>query len=499
MSKLSLWRTIFLLCVFCAVEAIGSPAQTLTTLHRFDYTDGAYPGYFGPAGLVQGTNGDFYGTTHDGGTGTQGCVGCGTVFKITSGGTLTTLYSFCSQTNCADGSSPYAGLVQATNGNFYGTTPYGGAEGVEGDGTVFKITPGGTLTTLHSFNGYPTDGSHPWAGLIQATDGNFYGTTQNGGANLFEGSGAGTVFKITSSGKLTMLYSFCSQAGCTDGRWPRAGLVQATDGNFYGTTCFGGAKGVGTVFKITPGGTLTTLQSFDTVDGSYPAGLVQATDGNFYGTTHEGGTNGYGTVFKITPGGTLTTLHSFCALADCPDRADGYDPNAGLVQATNGNFYGTTSGGGAASYGTVFEITAGGKLTTLHSFDAFADGWIPFGGLVQATNGNFYGTTTYGGVDEEGCKTYGTSGCGTVFSLAVELGPFVETRPTSGNVGAAVIILGNDLKTAASVTFNGTSAAFTVVSSTEIKTTVPEGATTGRVKLKTPCGTLTSNVNFRVP
>jgi uncharacterized repeat protein (TIGR03803 family) len=305
MSKVSLWKTIFFLCVFCAVEAIGSPAQTLTTLHSFDYTDGAFPGNEG-AGLVQATDGNFYGTTHTGGAHSDG-----TVFKITSGGTLTTLYSFCSQTNCADGSSPYAGLVQATNGNFYGTTPYGGAQGLEGDGTVFKITPGGTLTTLHSFNGYPSDGSHPYAELIQATDGNFYGTTQSGGANLFEGSGAGTVFKITSSGKLTVLYSFCSQAGCTDGRGPRAGLVQATDGNLYGTTVFGGAGGCGTVFKITPGGTLTTLHSFDGVDGCVPeAGLVQATGGNFFGTTHEGGTQSVGTVFKITLGGTLTTLYS---------------------------------------------------------------------------------------------------------------------------------------------------------------------------------------------
>ena len=506
MRKLSSWRTICLACVICAVGAIGSPAQTLTTLHSFDYTDGAFPGNYG-AGLVQATDGNFYGTTNTGGANLFG-----TIFKITPSGTLTTLYSFCAQSRprarCTDGANPIAGLVQATDGNFYGTTPYGGAEGLEGDGTVFKITPGGMLTTLHSFNGYPSDGSHPYAGLVQATDGNFYGMTQNGGANLFDGSGAGTVFKITSSGKLTTLYSFCSQAGCTDGRWPSAGLVQATDGNLYGTTFFGGANGVGTVFKITPGGTLTTLHSFDGVDGSSPeAGLVQATDGNFYGTTHEGGATLYGTVFKVTPGGTLTTLYSFCPEADCPDHADGYIPFAGLVQATNGNFYGTTSGVGGnviceeflpSGCGTVFEITAGGKLTTLHRFDAFADGTIPFGGLVQATNGNLYGTTTYGGVDKEECYDL-RGGCGTVFSLAVGLGPFVETNPTSGAVGTPVMILGNNLKGSTSVTFNGTAATFTVVSSSAIKTTVPSGATTGKVKVKTPSGTLTSNVNFRVP
>jgi uncharacterized repeat protein (TIGR03803 family) len=198
------------------------------------------------------------------------------------------------------------------------------------------------------------------------------------------------------------------------------------------------------------------------------------------------------------------SLASFCSQTNC---ADGEVPIAGLVQATNGNFYGTTSGveGNAiceeflpSGCGTVFEITAGGKLTTLHRFDAFADGTIPFGGLMQATNGNLYGTTTYGGVDKEECYDL-RGGCGTVFSLAVGLGPFVETRPTSGTPGTTVIILGNNLTGSTSVTFNGTSAAFTVVSSYEIKTTVPSGATSGKVKVKTPSSTLTSNANFRVP
>jgi uncharacterized repeat protein (TIGR03803 family) len=458
-SRLSLWKTIFFLCVFCAVGAISSPGQTLTTLVNFDGANGAN---LYMVSLVQGTDGNFYGTTAGG-----GANGDGTVFKMTAGGTLTTLHSF----DRTDGANPYAGLVLATNGNFYGTTIAGGANG---EGTVFKMTAGGTLTTLHSFDG--TDGSEPYAGLVQATNGNFYGTTFSSGAN-----GDGTIFKITPGGTLTTLFSFDGPHGAS----PIAGLVQATNGNFYGVASGGGANGDGTVFEITPGGKLTTLLNFDGADGAGPyGGLVQAANGSFYGTTGGGGTNPDGTVFEITPGGTLTHLYSFCSQTSC---ADGRTPTAGLVLATDGNFYGTTGGGGANGDGTVFEITPGGTLTTLHSFDG-PDGETPYGGLVQGTNGNFYGTTDVGGAN----------GDGTVFSLSVGLGPFVETLPTSGKVGAAVIILGTNLTGATSVTFNGLAATFTVVSGSEIKTTVPSGATTGQVKVTTPSGTLTSNVNFLV-
>jgi uncharacterized repeat protein (TIGR03803 family) len=475
---LEMWKAFSLLILFCAVAAIASPAQTFKTLANFDGTDGSYSLYMS---LVQGSNGSFYGMTGAGGASNQG-----TVFRITAGGKLTTLYNFCSQMNCTDGGDPYAGLVQATNGDFYGTTDNGGS----GSGTVFKITAGGKLTTLHSFDG--TDGSSPWAGLVEGADGDFYGTTEGGGTN-----DVGTVFKITAGGALTTLYSFCavinSRGYCADGDTPYAGLVQGSDGNFYGTTNQGGANNEGTVFQIAPGGKLTTLYSFCSqshcTDGNFPyAGLVQGTDGNFYGTTTGGGL-GAGTVFKITTGGGLTTLHNFCSRTNC---ADGELPYAGLVQGTDGNFYGTTYQGGASGNcigrcGTVFKITAGGKLTTLLSF-AGTDGEFPDGGLFQATNGKFYGTTYEGGAD----------GYGTVFSLAVGLGPFVETLPTSGKVGTKVIILGNNLTGTTNVTFNGTEATFTVVSATEIKTTVPTGATTGPVQVTTPAGTLTSNVVFQV-
>ena len=359
-------------------------------------------------------------------------------------GTFTTLFSF----DNMDGAFPFNGaLVQATNGDLYGTTA---GVGANGHGTVFKITPSGTLTTLYGFGSQTTDGYGANAGLVQATNGYLYGTTEFGGAGPY-GSGGGTVFKITPSGTLTTLYSFCLQSGCPDGELPLSGLVQGTNGYLYGTTAAGGANG------------------------------------------------NLGTVFKITPSGTLTTVYSFCSQSGC---ADGDDPVAGLVQATDGNFYGTTDYGGAGKYGsggTVFKITPSGKLTTLYSFcsqSRCTDGEYPYAALVQATNGDFYGTTYVGGATIGGCML--GNGCGTVFSLSVGLGPFVETQTTSGKVGAAVKILGSDLIGATSVTFNGTAATFTVVSRYLITTTVPAGATTGTVQVVTPNGTLSSNLPFRV-
>src|ERR1039457_3861221 len=399
--------------------------------------------------------------------GTRACavlVLCATTAITLPAQTLTTLYSFCSQSGCPDGDAPYAGLVQAANGDLYGTT-YG--SGANGDfGTVFKITPAGTLTTLYSFCSQSgcTDGAHLAGGLVQAANGDLYGTTVLGGAN-----DAGTVFKITPGGTLTTLYSFCSRSGCTDGAYPVAGVVQAANGDLYGTTPSGGAQlGRGTIFKITPGGTLTTLYDFcsqggtSCTDGAGPqAGLVQAANGNFYGTTESGGrAHGGGTVFKITPGGTLTTLYRFCSQSGCPD---GSDPVAGVVQAADGDFYGTTSGGGASNGGTIFKITPGGTLTTLYSFCSqgvypnCTDGAAPEAGLVQDTNGDFYGTTYDGGANYDG----------TVFRLSVGLGPFVKIRPPYGKVGAAVKILGTNLTGATSVSFNGTAAVFTVVSGSE--------------------------------
>ncbi len=481
LRRLSGRSRTFALLLLCVTTAIASQSQTFNSLHSFDGTDGSDPA----AGLVQATDGNFYGTTAQGGANGQG-----TVFKISPNGTLTTLYSFCSQSNCTDGADPFEALVQASNGDLYGTTVEGGVDAnsvFPGFGTIFKINASGKLTTVYNFCSLIdcSDGTNPYGGLIQAADGNLYGTTYNGGFD-----GAGAVFKITPTGKLTALYSFCSLSDCTDGDFPFAGLVQATDGNLYGTTYYGGSNSGGTVFKITPGGVLTTLHSFcseaSCTDGSNPEGaMVQGEDGNLYGITAAGGANGStGTLFKITLSGSLTTLHSFCSQSDCTDG--GY-PSAGMVQGTDGNLYGTTSEGGANNFGTVFKITARGVLTTLHSFDS-TEGAPSYAGLVQGTNGSFFGTTPVGGTSKDG----------TAFSLAVGLGPFVETQTSSGKVGSAVKILGTNLTGSTTVRFNGTAAVFKVASSSLINATVPAGATTGFVTVVTRSGTLKSNKKFSV-
>jgi uncharacterized repeat protein (TIGR03803 family) len=483
-------KTAFAILLFCLATAMTCPAQTFTTLVDFNKTNGWAP-YLGS--LVQGTDGNLYGTTEYAGT-----KNSGTVFRVTPDGVLTSIYSFCSQSRCADGSGPYAGLVLATDGNFYGATSQGGQNS---SGSIFKITLGGVLSTLYSFCSQPgcPDGYGSYAGLVQGTDGNFYGTSGGYGANNL-----GTVFKLTPGGKLTTLHTFSG----ADGSAPVA-LIQATDGNFYGTTPFGGASsacggffmGCGTIFKITSSGTLTVLHNFlGGASGNRPQdGLIQGADGNLYGTTLEGGTLisgscpwGCGTVFKITTSGTFTILHNF-------DAADGSYPTSPLMLATDGNYYGTTAAGGAstacglAGCGTVFTMTPVGALTTLHTFNS-TDGMTPSAGLVQATNGTLYGTTSSGGTS----RACDFAPCGTIFSLDMGLGKFVETVPASGKTGAKVIILGSNLIGATAVTFNGTAATFKIVSATEITTTAPLGATTGPVRVTKPAGTLSSNVPFRV-
>jgi len=517
MKKPGLWRIASIVAIFCVAAAIASPAKTFTVVASFDGKNGG----LADVALVQGLNGNFYGTTYVGGAynNNQVCngYGCGTVFEITAAGKLTTIHNFCSKTNCADGALPNA-LVLATNGNFYGTTQNGGTNR---GGTVFEVTPAGKLTTLYSFcalaNCADGDGPGP---LVQATDGNLYGATVTGG--ILNGDagcpfGCGTIFKITPKGALTTLYSFCPIDGqCPDGQFPES-VTPASNGNFYGVTQSAGANGRGTVFEMTPQGDLNTLHSFcqqsACADGEIPLGmLMQAANGKLYGTTQYGGTghatycNGCGTVYEITLAGKLTTVHNFCSQANC---TDGSNPIAGLVQGTNGNFYGTTWTGGNASAGlcsgtgcgTVFEVTPAGKLTILHGFcpapqEFCTDGAYPVAALMQATNGTFYGLADKGGADYQGCVASG--GCGDVFSLSMGLGPFVETFPTSGKVGRDVTILGNNLKGTTSVSFHGTPAAFTVISGTEIKTSVPSGATTGFIKVTTPTKALNSKAVFRV-
>ena len=421
MKKPTFLKIACMLFAFCATTAIASPAQFLTTLHTFaGYPfDGAAP----QSPVTIASDGNIYGTTSGGGA---GCApyGCGTVFKMTRDGTLTTLYNFCVVVNCTDGTQPYGPLVQAPDGNFYGTTNSGGT-GADNAGTIFKITPGGILTTLYNFCSQPHcfDGRYP-NGILLAADGNFYGTTNSGGY-AYCADGCGTIFKITPDGTLSTIFRFCAQGDCPNGYTP-GGMIQAADGNFYGITGHGGASGdrcdgsgCGTFFKLSSNGTLTTLYSFCTQmgcpDGEFPNGqLVQARDGNFYGTASEGGIatcfpNGCGTAFKITPSGTLTILHSFCSQDNC---ADGRDPLTPPVQYVDGNLYGTTFTGGANYNGTIYKITPTGALTTLYSFcPAYGcvDGSAPDAPLVVGGDGILYGTTTQGG----------TGNSGTVFRVAI--------------------------------------------------------------------------------
>jgi uncharacterized repeat protein (TIGR03803 family) len=485
MKTLSFSKKTFVVVLFCAATMIGASAQTLTSLMSFDKTDG-----YEPSSLVQGSDGNLYGVTYYGGV-SSNCpngngYGCGTIFRVTPAGALTVLYAFCSQANCADGSEPLGSLVQGANGSFYGVTQSGGVSSGqcgEGCGTVFEITPTGKLTSLHSFCSQTNcaDGLEPLGGIAMAGDGAFYGTTGYGGANR-----SGTVFAITPGGKLTTLHSFCAQTNCPDGSLPTAALVQATDGKLYGSTDFGGTYNRGTIFSITTAGKFATLHIFNKGINPMPEELIQSADGNLYGTTASGGLYRQGTVFRMTPSGTLTYLHSFCAQIGC---TDGYDPQ-GLVQGNEGNFYGTSNGGSASYGGTVFEITPTGSFNILYDFCAQTgcpDGAGPRG-LMQATNGNFYGVTSLGGVDNDG----------TVFVLSTGLGPFVEAIPKFSSTGKLVYILGNNLTGTTSVTFNGTAATFSVASDSYIKATVPSGATTGTIKVATPSGTLSSNAPFHV-
>jgi uncharacterized repeat protein (TIGR03803 family) len=472
MTRLSAWKQSCATFLLCAATAIAAQGQTFNTLIAFGGPNGGSPGF---ESLAQGIDGNLYGTTYGGGKHTAG-----TVFKMTPSGKLTTLHSFC--IDCTEGLGPNAGLVLGTDGNFYGTTSGGGKLNY---GTVFKITPGGTLTTLHSF--VFSDGEDPSAALVQGTDGNFYGTTFLGGSTT-----QGTIFKITPEGTLTTLHAFAGRP--TDGANPYGALVLGTDGDFYGTTEAGGAAGGGTVFRITPGGAVTTLYSFcpqgDCSDGESPyAGLVQGADGNFYGTTTAGGTNCSfcGTIFKITAAGDFAKLHDF-------GTGGGSFPAGTLIQGTDGNFYGTTVGDLANGLGTVFEITPTGTLTTLHTFNGSTDGSYAYGGLVQATSGTFYGTTSAG--VHLNCDP--PHGCGTVFSLATDLGPFVSLVHNPAKVGQPFGILGQGFNGTTNVSLNGNLASFSVKSETLILATVPPGATTGFVTVMTPSGTLTSNVPFRV-
>ncbi|HEY3638330.1 MAG TPA: choice-of-anchor tandem repeat GloVer-containing protein [Rhizomicrobium sp.] len=365
------------------------------------------------SGPIMDSSGNLYGTTALG-----GANGGGTVYKLAPDGTETTLYSFCARLPCANGDQPLASLTMDSAGNLYGTTWMGGIQNCGNEyascGTVFKVAPDGTETALYSFcpGATCTDGAIPYGNVILDSSGNLYGTTQRGGAN-----GEGTVFEIAADGTESVLYSFCSQANCGDGEQPQSGLYMDGSGNLFGTTPMGGAYNQGTVFEVAPNGTETVSYSFGATEGDAGGpigGLIADAAGNLYGAAG-GGAHGYGAVFMLSPTGTETLLYSFAA------GNDGREPNAPLLLDSSGNLYGTTVLGGSTGCkglgcGTVFKLTPGGTETVLYAFKNYKYGLGPNGGLAADSQGNLYGTTNYGGLNK---KNIG----GVVFKINSAIAP----------------------------------------------------------------------------
>ena len=408
-------RILISIMLFAAIVATPSArAQTFTILYSFTGgADGSLP----DSRVIRDSAGNLYSTTPSGGA-FRNCngAGCGTVFKVDMTGKETVLYSFMGG---ADGAVPTGGLIRDTVGNLYGTTAGGGSLRCDGGcGVVFKVDAAGKETVLHMFKGSKADGANPVAGVIRDTAGNLYGTTRAGGAALFCRGGCGTVFKLDTTGKLTILHSF---TGRTDGGSTLAGLVRDPAGNLYGTTPNGGVfqtncvtasgPGCGAVFKIDTTGKETVLYSFSGgTDGSIPVGgVIRDAAGNLYGMTNGGGDFscdpgfGCGTVFKVDPTGKETVLYTFAG------GADGEFPRAGLIRDSAGNLYGTTQfGGGSLSEGTVFKVDPSGKETVLYSFGNAQIAAFPLAGVSRDAAGNLYGTTSQGG----------TSSAGTAFKIA---------------------------------------------------------------------------------
>ncbi len=468
----------FLLCL----AATTASAQTFTILHDFSGPNGAIPS----GALVQGTDGNIYGTTLTGGHNFPN--GEGTLFKITPTGILSKLHDFCLEPNCTDGSLPQ-GMILLPNGSFLGSTYQGGIGNPPyenyGGGSVFNFLPPGKLAVLHDFctkviGSSCPDGDAPLAVPVPSFEGSYFGTTMFGGSlNCEPGGpyvGCGVIFKMNPTGSVVPLHYFAGPP--TEGTYPEAALIQATDGNFYGTTAYGGSSDDGTIFKITPGGEFTTVHRFSGSDGSNPfSALLQASDGNLYGTASSGGTGGHGTVFRLTPQGSLSTIHNFSG-------ADGEQPFAGLIQASDGLLYGSTDTG-FNNGGVIFRVGLDGAFAIEHSIK---EGYRADNTLLQATNGTFYGSTLYGG----------NGGQGLIFSLSLNLQPFVSLVRSFGKVGQICPLLGQGFLNANRVTLNGLPASFTVVSDSFMQITVPSGATSGYITVIMSGGTLTSNAPFRV-
>jgi uncharacterized repeat protein (TIGR03803 family) len=419
----------------------------------------------------------------------------------------TVLYNF---TNSAkDGYDPHSAPIQATNGKFYGTTPYSAGLYIS---IAYSVTSApGSFSTVHTFTN--AEGQDVFAGLVQGTDGNLYGVASTQGAN-----GYGTVFKMTTAGTVTVLHSFDD----SDGNYPYLPLFQASDGNFYGTTAYGGEYGAGVIFKITAGGKYTVLHNFEpgAGEGNQPSSsLTQATDGMLYGVTYYGGgTANDGTLYRITTTGTFATLHSFCSATGC---TDGSGPNTPLRQNTNGVLYGTTYSGGTSTNcefacGVVYSLNIDkGAFASLAStsgkeaaqINIFGQGFssssvVKFGGTQAKTvtrSGTTFLTATVPAEALTGSVTVTTGATTLTSSQTFKVTPTLTSfDPPSGPVGTPVTITGTGFTQATKVTFDGKSAAFTVVSDTEVTATVPTTAITGKIAVITKGGSASSTTSFTV-
>ena len=454
--KSSKSQSAFGLALTCAALTLSlamcAQAQTLTYLGQFDGANGGDP--YGP--LVQAPDGNLYGQASGPG------FAYGEIFRATPTGQITTLYSFCSQPNCADGNSSTPPIL-GSDGNLYGVALRGSGGGYSYSGTLYRMTLEGQITTLYTFcpSANCTYEEIP-NGIVEGDDGSFYGATFFGGTQ-----DSGSVFKVSTNGQYTLLHSFCSASNCADGYTPLFPPILGRDGKFYGTAL--GRQG-GVVYQMTSSGAYKVLHTFcyPCIEGGVPSRLVQDAKGNLFGTTTFAVSYNTGNVFEISTTHQYRILHRFL-------YGGGVDPGTGLTLGSDGNFYGVAlndnfdTGGG---HGTIFEVTPTGKFTTLHTFYNY-----PSGPLFQGADGSFYGTTRYNKSD--------VSGYGTVFRLSNGLGPQKKINPASAKAGTSVM-------------FNGVQANFTVGSDTYIKATVPAGATSGAVSVITPSGTLNSSQQFFV-
>jgi len=532
------WLSIVTACIFAFNGApLPLHAQIYTDLHEFNCSvEGCSPTY--PEVPAQGRDGNLYGTARDGGTSNMG-----TVFMVTPSGVVTTVYDF----SGTDGSYPTGGLSLGLDGNFYGTTSSGGANNL---GTIFKITPAGVLTTLHTFAG--TDGATPLGGLTLGKNGSFYGTTcgfnppwtgysitssgafktlntatppcsfapfaLGNDANLYGTSqaggatGRGTVFRMTPAGAITVVYDF----DYTHGAYLYSPVVVGNDNSIYGTTSGGGSGQGGVVFKLSAGGQITLLHQFDDLsqtDGATPfAGLVAASDNKLYGATSGGRNTGsvpWGNLFEVTRTGNYSLLYAF-------DNTHGALAEATPMQHTNGKIYGVAERGGVSDGGVLYSLDNG-----LPKFVALVNRWGTSGQIVQILGQGLTGTTSvkFGGVsatfkvyaDSFMTATVPANGVTGFMTVATPSGTLTSNRPfnivpvinsftpTSGPVGTVVTITGSGFNGATIVTFGGVKAtSFTVVSGTQIAATVPSGAVTGKIGVKTPGGSAASAAVFTV-